>query len=146
MLAVTVVLGLILGTLLALPDLPLSQTVVRQSLDLCGRLRSKIGLGQAVVAISLALLLFAAIWTLQGDAPMVLAMVLPELAVWLTTFEIATLADALVGLGTIYVTARATGFGTYLKGRARARRVRRTDKKASPSANDDEPAPRLLAA
>ena len=142
----TCVAALLLVTCAAWPKLPLSRGVLREVLGVLAAIRSKVSLGKAIVAVSLALLLFAAFWALQGDAPIFMAMILPELAAWLTTFEITTLADALVGAGTAFVALKAAVAGNYLKGRVRARRTRRSNTIQSKAANDDEPAPDQLAA
>ena len=146
MLILTGVAALLLVTCLVRPDLPLSRGMVRETLGILAAARAKAGLGKAVVAISLALLVYAAFWALQGDAPMLLAMILPELATWLTTFEIATLAEALVGISAGFAAMRAAGAGNYLKGRIRARRTRRSRIAAHKPANDDEPGGWALAA
>ena len=146
MLILTGIAALVLMSCLLQPELPLSRGAVREALGIGVTIKAKVGLGQAIIAISLTLLLFAAFWALQGDAPMILAMLLPELAAWLTTFEIATLAEALVGVGTAFVALRAAGAGTYVKGRVRARRNRRSKAAGSRAANDDDPAPVWLAA
>ena len=142
----TCVTTLLLASCAIWPELPLSRGVVREAFEIGATIKSKVGLGRAIIAISLTLLVFAAFWALQGDAPMILAMILPELAAWLTTFEIATLAEALVGAGTAFVALKAAGVGNYLKGRARARRTRRTNAAPGKAGNDDEPAPQQLAA
>ena len=85
------------------------------------------------------LLLFAAFWALQGDAPMFVTMALPELAAWVSTFEIATLVEVIVGLGWAALALRAMGWVTLWRGTTRAhrRRQRKIAKKPS-SANDDD--------
>ena len=146
MLILTFSAALLLATCAIWPELPLSRSVAYEVFGIVAAIKSRVGLGRAIVAISLTLLLFAAVWALQGDAPMFMAMVLPELAVWLTTFEIATLAEALVGAGTAIVAFKASGAGNYLKGRGRARRSPRKGAAQRKAGNDDEPAPERLAA
>lgn len=128
------------------PDLPFSQWIVAQALNLVAKVRANVSRAKTIIAISIALFLFAAIWALQGDAPMFLAMVLPEMAAWFATFEIATLAEALLGLGSAYVALRASGLSGAIKARGRARRQRRARPAERKTANDDEPGGLALAA
>ena len=128
------------------PELPFSKLIVAGILRIVAKVQTNASTGKAIIVISLALFLFAAIWALQGDAPMFLAMVLPELAGWFATFEIASLAEALVGLGTAYMALRATGITSSIKARVRARRQRRVRPAERKTANDDEPGGLSLAA
>ncbi len=128
------------------PDLPFSRGVVAALARFAGKLQAAATMGRAVIGISLALLIFAGFWALQGDAPMFLAMVLPELAVWFATFEIATLVEAFVAAGSAYVVLRASGLGGAIKARVRARRQHRVGAAARKIANDDEPGGLALAA
>lgn len=146
MLAIELVLGSVLALALLFPDLPFSRNLVASVARLATGLASHATTARAVMAISLALMLFAAIWALQGDAPMFLAMMLPELAAWFSTFEIATLVEAMVAVGAAVAGARAAGISNYLKGRFRARRTRRSGASAHKPANDDEPGEWALAA
>ncbi|NBW75423.1 MAG: hypothetical protein EBR34_06430 [Sphingomonadaceae bacterium] len=131
------VVGILLVTL-AWPQLPFSRMIISGGLVLadwldqhCTRVRGLLGIG-------LALLLFAVIWALQGDAPMFLAMILPELSAWFATFEIATLTEAVVGLGSAIVAARAAGLHNYLRGRVRAHRSRPARNPIRQPVNDDD--------
>ena len=121
------------------PDLPSSRGVVTALARFAGKLQAAATMGRAMIGISLALLIFAGFWALQGDAPMFLAMVLPELAGWFATFEIATLVEGMVAIGSAYVALRASGLGSWIKTRSRARRTRRTRPESRNTANDDEP-------
>ena len=146
MLILTVVAALLLSACLLRPDLPLSRGAVGQALRLVNAIRNRIGLGRALVAIGFALLIYAGVWALQGDAPLFLAMILPELAGWIVTFEIATLVDAIAGIGIAVVGARSAGLANYVKGRMRARRSRPVRRAERLQANDDEPGGWALAA
>ncbi len=146
MLGIVVALVAALACATIWPDLPFGRATARLGVKAVSALQSTRLQARAVLAIGAALLLYAAIWALAGDAPMFLAMVLPELAVWFATFEIATLAEALLGLGTAVAATRAAGVGNYLKGRSRSRRTRRTGAASRKPANDDESRGLLLAA
>ena len=129
------------------PSLPLSKTVISSMADVSIWLQNKITVGRGLVAISVTMLLFVAFWAVQGDAPMLVTMVLPELAAWLSTFEIATLVEATVGLGWAALALRATGRVTLWRGNLRShrRRQRKAAKKPS-NANDDDRTMRLAVA
>ena len=120
------------------PDLPFSRSLVSGLARLASRLSAKASTGRAIIAVGLALFLFAAIWALQGDAPMVLAMALPEIAGWLATFEIATLVEAAVTIAATFVAVRASGLSAAIKARSRSPRQRKPVSDRSTSANDDE--------
>ena len=66
------------------------------------------------------------------------AMILPELSAWFATFEIATLTEAVVGLGSAIVAARAAGLHNYLRGRVRAHRSRPARNPIRQPVNDDD--------
>jgi len=121
------------------PELPFGKGVTNLAIKLVTALQSTGLQARVLLAIGAALALYAAIWALAGDAPMFLAMILPELAAWFTTFEIATLAEALLGMGTAVFMIRSAGAANYLKGRLRARRTRRIRAASRTAANDDEP-------
>lgn len=142
----TVVAALLLSTCLLWPDLPLSRSAVGQALGLITAIRNRIGLGRALVAIGFVMLIYAGVWALQGDAPVFLAMILPELAGWVVTFEITTLVDAIAGIGIAVVGARSAGLANYVKGRMRARHSRPVRQAERKQANDDEPGGWALAA
>lgn len=135
--------GLIAVVLIATalwPDLPISKAVASKLIAIIYRIQAQATLGRALIAVSIALLIYAAIWTLQGDAPAALAMAMPELAAWFSTFEIATLVDVLVGIGSTWLALRASGAGSILRGKAAARRRRNLRSKADVKhgANDDD--------
>ena len=142
-------LGTVMIAAMLWPDLPFSKSMVAVIVRGVAKVQANASRAKAIIAISFALFVFAVIWALQGDAPMFLAMVLPEIAAWFATFEIATLAEALIGLGSAYVALRASGLGGAMKARARARRTRQT-RRVRPAqqknANDDEPGGLALAA
>lgn len=142
----TALFGLLLGACLIWPDLQLSRAAAHQTLGLVTAIRSRIGLGRALVGIGFALLIYAGFWALQGDAPLFLAMILPEIAGWVAMFEITTLVDAIAGIGVAVIGARAAGLSNYLKGRMRARRNRPTRRAECAAGNDDEPGGWALAA
>lgn len=142
----TVVVALVLSACLLQPDLPLCRGAVGQALGLITAIRNRIGLGRALVAIGFVMLIYAGVWALQGDAPVFLAMILPELAGWIVTFEIATLVDAIAGIGIAMVSARSVGLANYVKGRMRARHSRPVRQAERRQANDDEPGGWALAA
>lgn len=146
MMAITGLAVLLLVTASLWPTLPISQVVIRATLSSLGWMRVKATLSRALIAVSFALLLYAAFWALQGDAPVALAMALPEVAAWFSTFEIATLVDVLVGLGTACMALRASGMNSSIKARTRARRQRRVQQTEPKIANDDEPGGLALAA
>lgn len=146
MLEMVVVLVVLLGFATIWPELPFGKGVAWLGIKAVAAFQSTGLQARTLLAIGAALLLFAAIWALAGDAPMFLAMILPELAVWFTTFEIATLAEAMLSVATAVAATRAAGVRNYLKGRIRARRVRRTGTAARKPANDDEPGALPLAA
>lgn len=146
MLTVEVALFAALAFATIWPDLPFGRAVARLVIKAIAALSSAGIQAKALLAISASLLLFAAFWALTGDAPMFLALILPELAAWFATFEIATLAEVLVSAGTVVAAARAAGVRNYFKGRIRARRSRRARAATRAPANEDEPVARLLAA
>jgi hypothetical protein len=139
MLTIQVLLAAAIVVNLLWPTLPVSRSMTAALLRFAGWVQRNATLGRALLGISAALLLFTAIWALQGDAPMFLAMILPELAGWFATFEIATLVEAMVGVGTILLTARIAGFRTILRGKASQRRRRsRTATRSKAPANDED--------
>ena len=140
MIGITICAAVVLAAVSAWPELPISQAVTGAMIRTLHWLRSKASLGRVLIAISFTLLLFAAFWALQGDAPVALAMALPEVAAWFSTFEIATVVEALVGLGTAWLALRASGTGNILRGKANARRRRsqRGTADAPRGANDDD--------
>jgi hypothetical protein len=148
MLGIVVALVAALACATIWPDLPFGRATALLGVKAVLALQSTGLQARAVLAIVAALLLYAAIWSLAGDAPMFLAMVLPELAVWFTTFEIATLAEAMVAVGTSFVALRAAGAGRYFKAKsaARSRRARRSVQKGGATNDDDGPADFRLAA
>lgn len=90
--------------------------------------------------------------TLGHEAARGIAMVLPELATWMTMFEITAYLDALVGVVTALTAASRSGLRAWLgavlprrAARARTRRQRRTPAARKP-ANDDDPVALPLAA
>ena len=132
-------LGAVMIAAMFWPDLPFSKAIVGVIMRGIAKVQANASRSKAIIAISLALFVFAAIWALQGDAPMFLAMVLPEMAAWFATFEIATLVEAMVAIGSAYVALRASGLGSSIKARSRARRTRRVRRAERRTANDDEP-------
>lgn len=128
------------------PNLPFSRALVSSLTRLARRIKAKATLGRALIAIGLALFFFGAIWALQGDAPMFLALALPEIAGWLATFEIATLVEAAAGVATAFIVLRASGLGSAIKARVRAPRRRKVTPTKRISANEDEPQRWALAA
>ncbi len=128
------------------PDLPFSRALVSSLISLARRIEAKATLGRTLIAIGLTLFFFGAIWALQGDAPMFLAMALPEIAGWLATFEIATLVEAAAGVATAFIALRASGLGAAIKARMRSQRRHMVTPTQSVSANDDEPERWALAA
>ena len=139
-------LGAVMIAAMFWPDSPFSKAIVGVIMRGIAKVQANASRSKAIIAISLALFVFAAIWALQGDAPMFLAMVLPEMAAWFATFEIATLAEALIGLGSAYVALRASGLSGSIKARCRSRRPRRVRPADQKTANDDEPGGLALAA
>ena len=143
-----ILVGLMMAAAMIWPELPISKMVIRAGITAADWLRVKATLSRAIIAVSFALLLYAAIWALQGDAPVALAMALPEVAAWFSTFEIATLVDVLVGLGSAWLALRTSGAGRALRSKASARRRRSQRRKATArrEANDDDGPARWLAA
>ena len=139
MAVLTFALAVLLLSTALWPSLSLPNTVISSVADVSIWLQNKISVGRGLVAVSVTLLLFAAFWALRGDAPMFITMVLPELAVWLSTVEIVTLVDVLVGLAWGALALRATGRIRLWRGNIRThrRRQRKIAKKSS-SANDDD--------
>ena len=137
--AIALVFAGLLAAALLWPELPFSRAIARGGIALIEWFLHRMSMTRAILAISITLALFGAIWALQGDAPMFLAMALPEIAAWFATFEIATLAEAAIGLGSAYVALRVSGLGIASKVRIRARRNRKTGTAARKLANDDEP-------
>ncbi len=146
MLAISLTLAAVLGIATVWPDLPFGKGVARLGMKVLSAFTSTGLQARAIVAIGAALLLYAAVSVLAGDAPMVLAMILPELTVWFATFEVMTLVEAMVGIGTVVAAARAAGVQRYFAARFRARRSRRAARPARKPANDDEPGAMPLAA
>jgi hypothetical protein len=138
MLSGQIVMGAMLILLLWRPDLPLSRMIIAGWMRVIHYLAKHITTVRALVGIGLALALYAAVWGLQGDAPLILAAFLPELAAWFVTFEMATLGEALIGVGSALVALRASGLRSYVTARfqprGRAKRSRRAVQKPS---NDD---------
>jgi hypothetical protein len=141
-----IIVGMALVAAMLWPDLPFSKRTVAAILGVANKVHANASRTKAIIAISVALCIYAAIWALQGDAPMFLAMALPELASWFATFEIATLAEALIAVGSAFVALRASGLRGAIKARYRARRQRRVRPAEKKSVNDDEPGGLALAA
>lgn len=146
MLPIIAALVVLLAIATIWPELPVGKSMTRLGVKAVTALQSIELQARAVVAICAALLLYAAISTLAGDAPLFLAMMLPELAAWFATFEIMTLVEVMLGVGTAVAAARAAGVRSYVMARFRARRNRRTARAARKPANDDEPRALPLAA
>jgi len=104
-------------------------------------------------AVMVLLMLTAAIVTLvgEGDGIGMLAMGAPDVAVWITTFEVSAYVDVIIALG-----AAASGLhlrgaiaryaGTFARGgRARATDRARRSRKMRPSEADNDDEPGLLA-
>lgn len=67
---------------------------------------SRISRGTIVCVIGLAVLLGITLWLMQSDATRFWAMAAPDTMAWFSTFEISTLADALVAVALIAANAR----------------------------------------
>ncbi len=146
MLSGQIILGAMVILLLWRPDLPLSRLIIAGWLGVIHYLAKHITTVHALVGIGMALALYAAVWGLQGDAPLILAAFLPELAAWFVTFEIATLTEALIGVGSAFVALRASGLRNYLLARFQRRgRTVRSPGTARNPANDDDGDGRTLA-
>ena len=146
MIAVSALTVMLLLSATIWPNLPLSVRLIRLCLSVGRTVTQKVTVGRALVGISIALVLFAVFWALQGDAPMLLAMALPEIAAWFTTFEIATLVDVLVGIGSVWLAVRASGVVAAIKSRAIGRHSRQhRSKPATRSAANDDAEPELRA-
>ena len=149
MIAVSVLAAMLLFFTTIWPDLPFSVGIVRACIAVGRTVTEQATVGRALIAVSIVVALFALLWALQGDAPMLLAMALPEMAAWFTTFEVSALVDGLVGIGSVWLTIRASGIAAAMKSRAIGRhsRQRRSKSAARSAANDDaEPEPRAVAA
>ena len=139
MLSGQIILGAMVILLLWRPDLPLSRLIIAGWLRVAHYLAKHITTVRALAGIGVALALYAAVWGLQGDAPLILAAFLPELAAWFVTFEIATLTEALIGVGSAFVALRASGLRNYLLARFQRRgRTVRSPETARKPANDDD--------
>jgi hypothetical protein len=126
-------------TMLLAPELPFSRIVIALSLRLWIRIDRFFSLGRLMLGIGIALTLFGAVWFLPPDAVTMTFLMLPELAVWFTTFEIATLVEATLTVGIAATLVRASGFSTYLRnGFSRSARSLRKKRETSLAANDDE--------
>jgi hypothetical protein len=146
MLTIQLVLATVILINLFWPQLPVSRAMSGLLLRFAEFVQRNATLGRALLGVSAALLLFAAIWALQGDAPMFLAMILPELAGWFATFEIATLVEAIVGIAAVYASVRVVSIRSFLRNRVGQRRRRsRHSGSCKASANDDDDGPRILA-
>ena len=143
----TIALGVPLLVAGLWPSLPISNVITSLIVAASIWLQDKITVGRGLIGISVVLLLFAAFWALQGDAPMFVTMALPELAAWVSTFEIVTLVEVIIGLGWAALAFRAMSWVTLWRGSTRAHRRRqpRTAKKPS-NANDDDRTVRLAEA
>jgi len=138
MLSGQIIMGAMLILLLWRPDLPLSRMIIAGWLRVVHYLAQHITTVRALVGIGMALALYAAVWGLQGDAPLILAAFLPELAAWFVTFEIASLAEALIGVGSAIVALRASGLRNYVAARFQPRgRTKRSRRAVQKLANDD---------
>ena len=104
-------------------------------------------------AVMVLLMLTAAMVTLvgEGDGIGMLAMGAPDVAVWITTFEVSAYVDILIALGAAASGLRLRGAvaryaGIFARGgRARATGRARRSRRVRPSAADNDDEPGLLA-
>ncbi|MEG8033335.1 hypothetical protein QP179_18060 [Sphingomonas aurantiaca] len=135
----------------AFPDTPIGIALRHALIDRPAARLMRVTRGDAAVMV--LLMMTAAMVTLvgEGDGIGMLAMGAPDIAVWITTFEVSAYVDVIIALG-----AAASGLhlrgaiaryaGIFARGgRARATDRARRSRKMRPSAADNDDEPGLLA-
>ncbi len=137
---------LIWGALALAGDTPVGRMLRRVLIDAPATRLSRITQGH----VTLAIVLFGGtgllVAVLGHEAAHFLAMGLPELASWITMFEVTAYLDAAIAVVTAVSMTRISGFKAWLRTipipgrpRNRAPRQRRTAQGVRKPANDDEP-------
>ncbi|KQN19580.1 hypothetical protein ASE86_14090 [Sphingomonas sp. Leaf33] len=146
MLDVVVALLLTWGALALAGDTPAGRALRRMLVDRPAARLSRITRGH----VTLAIVLFGGtgliVAVLGHEGARIIAMGLPELASWITMFEVTAYLDAAVAVVTAVSMTRIAGLRAWVRtlplpGRARGRapRRQRTAQRLRKPANDDEP-------
>lgn len=129
-------------TLLIAPDTPIARairgwTVVRPAARL-----NRVTRGQVLLVLLLVSGASLIVWLMGHEAVRMMAMSLPELATWITMFEVTAYLDALAAIVAAASTARFGAvrlwLGTVLRRRPATPRARRTKPGVRIAANDAE--------
>lgn len=146
MLDIVVALLLTWGALVLAGDTPAGRTLRQMLVDWPAARLSRITRGHVTLAIVLFGGTALLVAVLGHEGARIIAMGLPELASWITMFEVTAYLDGAIAVITAVSAARITGVKAWLRtlplpGRARGRapRRRRTVQAMRKPANDDEP-------
>jgi len=132
-----------LATLLFARETPLGQwlhkVLVQHIADGLGRITS----GHWICAAAVLLVIGLLYWLAKADGLMFASMSAPDAAIWFSTFEISTYADALIAVAMASAPLRMKAVRLHLGGRltaitSRLRRQRKRHAKTPSAANDDE--------
>ncbi|MEG8048559.1 hypothetical protein QP178_01080 [Sphingomonas aurantiaca] len=135
----------------AFPDTPIGIALRHALIDRPAARLMRVTRGDAAVMV--LLMMTAAMVTLvgEGDGIGMLAMGAPDIAVWITTFEVSAYVDVIIALGAaasgLHLRGAIAGYaGIFARGgRARATDRARRSRKMRPSAADNDDEPGLLA-
>lgn len=136
MLTIVTTLILLWCAHLTAPETPIGRAIFRLLVAAPAARIERITWGQVILVLLMAVVIGGAIWLGRDAAPM-LGMAAPDVAAFLSTFEVTTLLDVAAGVMLAATTVRLKSVSSHLwrRPRQRARHVRPRALKGS---NDDE--------
>lgn len=150
MTAIVTLLGL-WALLVAARGTPIGGMLGRTMVEMPARLIGRITRGHVLLTLALASVIGLVFLILDYEGIHLISMAAPEIATFLTSFEISTWLDvaatAIVTASTLRLRTAAAHLRERLgEARARTLRPRRRTRTTPPASNDDEPAPARHAA
>lgn len=137
-------------TLLVSGDTPIGRMLRFCMIEAPARRLNLVTRGQVIVALALAAVGGGLAWLLGGEGLRLIGMAAPEVAMWLTAFEVSVWVDALAAVALAASTMRFGAARAWLAAwrpqARRAPRARRPRRPTAPANDDEDGAPLRLAA
>lgn len=138
MLIVTLVFVACWLTLGFAPDIPIARALRRALVEMPAARLSRITRGDVAVAIVLAIAAGMIAFVGEGDGIRLLTMAAPDMALWITSFEISTVVDIVVAIALAASHMRVGTIIDRIRRRPRHRARRASGRLPRPASNDDE--------
>lgn len=138
--------------LLWLPDIPMRRGLRRWMVEVPAERLGRVTRGQWLMLGLVLASVVLCVWLIGREAPMLIGMGLPDMALVASSMEMTSLLDAAVTALVLAAGVRWKSVAQAMRARlrigrpgtARRRRARRVHRPGRTGANDDDPAPALL--